>query len=344
MAFRLGRLVGLASLALVLARLGRVLDTGANTPDWRFVGVAAAVVGGLVTWVGLTNHLSAVRMTLIHVVGVALVVLRVTAAPSLTLGVLPGADTLGIVATEMGYAIEILQFGAPPVLAVPGLVALVAVGLWLIGAAWAWGATNDRVWLGILPPLGFYLYLSVMDRAPSGMRWHLALGILAALGLLATSQVSRTGSGRVRDSANRPLPRRQVGASAAVVALVVLGGLGGATALGSSVPRTGTIDWRNPGGSGELGDGFSFNRFVGLHQSLVSQSDEVVFYAEVADDGAVTSRQMYWKLLTLDVFDGTFWRPGPISFQPVTDDVQWEDPDLAYRGDTVPPTIDAAPA
>ena len=52
----LGRLVGLACLALVLARLGRVLEAGAS-PDWRVVGVAAMVVGGLVTTAADAYHI-----------------------------------------------------------------------------------------------------------------------------------------------------------------------------------------------------------------------------------------------------------------------------------------------
>ena len=336
MALRLGRLVGLACFALVLARLGRVLHAGATAPDWRLVGLAAMLVGGLLTMAALAYHLSPVKIGLLHLIGLILMVVRITAAPTLSFGLLPGTDTLAAVGSELYYAGEILQFGAPPVLAVPGLVALVGIGLWLLGSAWAWGAASDQVWLGILPPLGFYLYLSVMDRAPSGLSWHVALGVLATLGLLATSQVSRTGSGRVRDSSNRPLPRRRVGASAAVIGLVVAVSLLGVAALGDNIPSTGTMSWRNPGGGGDFGGGVSFNRFVGLRQSLLSNSDTPVFVAKVEGASERPTRQMYWKLVTLDVYDGTFWRPGESDFQPITDSTEWEDPALAYRGGTTP--------
>lgn len=333
MALRLGRLVGLACIGLVLARLGRVLTTGTETTDWRVIALAAGSVGALITWTGLTYRLRAPVTILLHLLGMTLLALRVTAAPTLRFGVLPGPDTAEALSTTLGYALEILQFGAPPVLAVPGLVALVGIAVWLLAATWAWGAISGRVWLGIVPPLGFYLYLSVMDRLAGGPRWNLALALLVTLGLLATSQVSRAGSGRVRDSSNRPIPRRRFGASATVVAVVVVAGLAATAALGGTAPGTGTLNWRNPG-SGAGGDGLSLNRFAGLRQNILSQSDTPAFFARVEGAGGPVTRQMYWKLLTLDVFDGQFWRPRERDFTPVGEATAWESPALAYRGPT----------
>ncbi|HJR93766.1 MAG TPA: DUF3488 and transglutaminase-like domain-containing protein [Acidimicrobiia bacterium] len=334
MAFRLGRLVGLACLLIVLLRLGRVLEAAAAAPDWRLVGGAAMLVGGLISAAGLVYHISLPRMAVVHVIGLLFVVVRITATSTLAWGFLPGSETLAAVGSELAYAVEILQFGAPPVLAVPGLTALVAVGLWLIGSAWAWGAVTGQVWLGILPPLGFYLYLSVMDRAPSGLVWYLALGTLAALGLLATTQVNRTNSGRVRDSSNRPLPRRRVGASAVIVSFVVASSLIGVSALGDSISPTGAIQWRNPGGAGDLGSGFSLNPFVGLRQSLLAEGEGIAFVAQVAGADGPPTRQMYWRTHTLDIFDGTFWSAGESDFRPVIEVSEWENPAIAYRGET----------
>lgn len=332
MAHRLGRLVGIACLVLVVARLGRVLTQGQEAADWRLIAGAACLVGALLTWAALTYRLSTFTTILLHLTGQMLLVLRVTAAPTLQNGILPGPETAAVLAAEMAYAGEMLRFGAPPVLAVPGLVALVGIAMWLLGSAWALGAQSGRMWLGIAPPLGFYLYLAVMDRAPGGPVWSVAFALLTALGLLATSEVNRSGSGRVRDAANRPLPRRKVGASAVVVALVVVGGLVGAAALGSDIPLAGTISWRNPGGD-TTGDGVAFNPFVGLRQSLVSRSDDPVFFAQVDGPDEPTG-PMYWKLYTLEQFDGTFWRAADQEFRPVDGTTIFEDPALAYRGPT----------
>src|SRR5690606_31023074 len=156
MARRLGWLVGAAAILLVLARLTQVLEPAADTPDWRLIVPAAALGGILVTWA--TARLSPDRQVAIHLIALAVRVLRITASDTLRFGIVPTSETLPALAERMAYAAEIVRFGAPPVLAVIGLVALAAVGLWSIGAVWAWSVTSGRTWAGIAAPLGFYLY------------------------------------------------------------------------------------------------------------------------------------------------------------------------------------------
>ncbi|MGA7272329.1 MAG: hypothetical protein WB239_14755, partial [Acidimicrobiia bacterium] len=186
MATRFGWFVGLAALVLVLFRLDRVLDNGATSPNWLLVAVAAGLIGALITWICHSYRLGTVATMVAHLVGMTLLVARVTAASTLVAGFVPAAATPGTVAKELGLAIDILRFGAPPVLAVPGLVALVGVGMWVLASAWTSGLLADRLWLGIVPPLGFYLYLAVMDRADSEPVWLITFALLAASGLLAT--------------------------------------------------------------------------------------------------------------------------------------------------------------
>ena len=94
MAFRLGRLVGLACLLIVLLRLGRVLEAAAAAPDWRLVGGAAMLVGGLISAAGIVYHISLPRMAVVHVIGALFVVVRITATSTLAWGFLPGSETL----------------------------------------------------------------------------------------------------------------------------------------------------------------------------------------------------------------------------------------------------------
>ncbi len=331
MATRFGWLVGLASLLLVILRLDRVLDNGAGSPNWLLVAVAAGLIGALITWICHSYRLGTVSTMVAHLVGIALLVARVTAPSTLVAGFVPAASTPGAVGKEMAVAIDILRFGAPPVLAVPGLVALVGVGMWLLASAWTSGVLVDRPWLGILPPLGFYLYLAVMDRAQTEPAWLIAFALLAASGLLATSRTVRSRSGRARDAYDRPVPRRRFGTSAAVVGIVVVAGLAGSTAVSWAVPGTGAIRWRNPStGTGTEG-GIAYNPFVGLHQDLTSQSETPVFVAQL--EGAPTAnRQMYWLLQTFDRYDGSVWVRGNEDFH--TPSQTWEDPDQSYRGAT----------
>lgn len=330
MAHGLGRIVGLAAIALAFARMGRVLDAPMDGPDWRLVGVTAVVVGGLVTWISLAYRLAPVRHASLQIACLAVLVLRTAAGPTLGFGFIPGPETGSQLTSELIQAVELLRFGAPPVLAVAGLTSLVAVGGWTLGVLWTIGAVNDRPALGIVPPLGFYLYLAVMDRTEAGPAWMAALALVASLGLLTTHVGAGSALGRARDEHNRVMARRRPGASVAMVSVVAVAAIAGATALAGSIPASGQIEWRTGGGLGPGlgGGGQSLNLFVGLRQDIISRSDEPMFVARVdAEDAA----SMYWKLITLDTYDGSNWRPAILAFHPPG---RWEDPDLTYRGPT----------
>lgn len=313
MAQRLGWLVGLAGLGLVILRLGRVLEPAVDTPDWRVIVPAAAVGGVLVTWA--TVRLGPAKQAAAHFLGLAVVILRVTAPETLVWGIVPGAETPGAVAERLSYALDILRFGSPPVLAVAGLAALSAALLWGLGAAWGWSVANGRIWAGIIPSLTFYLYLSVVDRAPSSLAWNLSLVVVAGLGLVATSNLVPAGAGHLRNPDQAAQRRWQAGPAtrlafgAGAVALV------GVSILGGMVPAGGAIDWRTSGGEGTgTGEGgFTASRFVNLRQSLVSLSDEPVFVAAV-EPALPSGTAGYWRLLTLDEYTGDEWEAGDHDF------------------------------
>jgi transglutaminase-like putative cysteine protease len=107
----------------------------------------------------------------------------------------------------------------------------------------------------------------------------------------------------------------------------------GASALAAAVPQSGTLQWRTQSGigTGLYGSG-SFNQFVGLQQSLLNLSDDPMFYARVNDSAP---SQLYWRLLTLDTFDGRFWSPSDQTFAR-RGDPRWENPEWSFRGPTAP--------
>jgi len=319
MARRLGWFVGAAALVLVLARLGRVLEPAVDTPDWRLVVPVTTVGAALITLA--TARLTPLKQLVIHAFLLGLVVLRITASETLTFGVLPGADTLAVLAERLTYAFELLRFGAPPVLAVPGLTALATLALWAFGSVWAASIVTGRTWAGIVPALGFYLYLAVVDRAPASNSWNVAFALIAALGLVATSNVVSAGAGQLRASDDRAVPRWEAGPAGRAALGAAVAGLVGVTLFGGVVPAGGTIDWRTPGGegTGTGSGGFSASRFASLRQSVVSLSDDPVFRALVepeAPDGPAG----YWRLLTLDRYTGEAWVAATDEFAEVTPD------------------------
>ena len=95
------------------------------------------------------------------------------------------------------------------------------------------------------------------------------------------------------------------------------------------------LQWRTQSGIGTgLYGGSSFNLFVGLQQNLVSLSDDPLFFATVSDS-APPNRRLYWRLITLDTFDGANWVPSAQGFARGGVN-RWERPDLAFQGPTVP--------
>lgn len=319
MARRLGWLVGLGGIVLVLARLGRVLETAVDTPDWRLVVPAAAVAGVLVTWA--TARWGHGRQAAAHVVGLAIVIVRVTAPETLNWGIVPGAETFPVLGERLAYAFDILRFGSPPVLAVAGLTALAAGALWLLGGAWGWSVAGGRVWAGIVPPLAFYLYLAVVDRAPSAPGWNLAFLAVAGLGLIATSNLVPAGAGHLRTPENTAQRRWHAGPAATAASGAAVIALFATSVLAGFIPAGGAIDWRASGGEGTgTGEGgFTASRFVGLRQSLISLSDQPVFRA-VVDPGVPEGPAGYWRLLTLDRYTGVEWVAGDHEFGEVAED------------------------
>ena len=111
MARRLGWLVGAAAILLVLARLTQVLEPAADTPDWRLIVPAAALGGILVTWA--TARLSPDRQVAIHLIALAVLVLRITASDTLRFGIVPTSETLPALAERMAYAArEVLEIAS----------------------------------------------------------------------------------------------------------------------------------------------------------------------------------------------------------------------------------------
>lgn len=308
MARRFGRIVALAALVLVYLRLFRVLTPEPGSVDWRLITPAAALGGAVVALA--TARLGAIGQALVHVGGLIVVMLRVAVPETLTWGFVPGSETLGLAAERLGFALEILRFGAPPVAAVAGITALVAAALWLLGAAWATSITGGRLGVSLVPPLGFYLYLALVDRSADATPWNYVFVALAALALVATSDVVPAGAGRVRTVDHRPIPRWESAPALAVAAVLVVTALVGTLALAPLFPANGAMQWRNPGGlGGGGGDGLSASLFVDLRQSVLSLSDDPVFIAQV-NGPQPQGPAGYWRQLTLSHFDGTTWSSG----------------------------------
>jgi transglutaminase-like putative cysteine protease len=83
---------------------------------------------------------------------------------------------------------------------------------------------------------------------------------------------------------------------------------------------------------GDFYGSIAYNPFVDVRTQLNSQSDAVVFSAQL--DGEVNPRNVYYRLLTLDNFNGRWWGSTAPELQPTLDGVS-ETQDQKYSGERV---------
>ena len=336
MARRFGWLTGSAGIGLALWRLTRLLQPQAEGPAWQVVLAAATVLGIVVTWTARSYRLSPALTAALNVAGASLAAIRVTAPSTLVLGIIPTADTFPELGLEVGFAVELIRFGAAPVLPVAGLVAILSLVFWTLGALLVIGSMNDNRALAVLPGVAFYLQLATLDRRPPGTIWTVAFVVVAALAMLTLAPGADRTSGRVVDRDGRLLDRRSRTAPGISFGVMATVALLASSVFAGTVPESGVLQWRNRSGigSGLYGGGASFNLFVGLQQSLVSLSERPMFYARVSES-APDNDELYWKLITLDTFDGENWIPSAQEFSKQGRS-RWERSDLAFVGPTVP--------
>lgn len=327
----LSRLAGLAAFTLMVARLGRLLDSGDGASAWHLILIASAFLGGVVWWLlKQTVTTKRVALALFALAGLILF-FRIAAPQSLIVGIIPGPETPGAMVTEVSESLDIFRYGVSPVYPSSGLVAFLAVLMWGIGGLFVWGATGGPVAAMSLPSIALYLQFAVIDRAPAGNGWMGAAAIVFALAIAAVANEQRSTAGRVRDADGRPLPRRGGNFAVLMAGIVAIASVSIASSAASVLPDQGAIEWRTNGGYGAGYGGISFNRLVGLQKRVVSRSNAELFRATL-DENAPPASQIYWRMETLDEYDGQSWIPTVEQPERYSPNTAGGDPSHAYQG------------
>jgi transglutaminase-like putative cysteine protease len=220
-----------------------------------------------------------------------------------------------------------------PVFPTSGIIGLLAILMWVIGALYVWGATEGPSIAMMLPSFGLYLQFAVMDRIPAGMPWMIAAATVIALSVAAIALERRQEAGRVRDLDGRPLARRTASMSVVVALIVALGAVLTADNASSLVPQSGNIRWRLGGGYGSGFGGVNFDRLADLQQSIIRRTNVVLFRATL-DPNAPPAEEIRWRMESLDVFDGVAWRPSVTQADFYEPAIGGGDPEHSYRGTT----------
>ena len=306
---RLGWIAGLAGIALALARVERLLRGSVTGLPWEVILIGAALLGAGFSWAGWALRARNWLTIAAHLAAATLLAIRV-AVPATTVWLFPTTDSFPALGAELALARDVIRSGVAPVIPLPGIVAILALVFWLMGAVLTWGLLAGRPYLAVLTPLVVYLEFAVMDKRPGGW-WSAAFMLVIGFALVAVAaDRRRDGTGRLAAG----LPRRAVArtlAGAGVIALAVALAVGAMTsnALAGLVPPSGYLDWR--GGSsltGEYYGSITYNPFVGIRQQLISQTDVPVLVAAV--EGELRPDEIYWRMVTLDSFNGEQWYVG----------------------------------
>jgi transglutaminase-like putative cysteine protease len=318
--YRIGQLAGLFGFVLAIGRLGRLLQTGPSEPRWNLILVAAAFLGAVTWWLLAQTTIRKWSRLAIFSLGGLLLIVRIAAPETLLAGVVPTTDTAVAMGGHLELALRIIRSGVPPVIASPGLLAILAALMWSVGALFTWGSSGGPYAAMFLPPLVVYLQFAVFDRAEAGLGWLMASSLAIALSVVSIALERREESGRARDARGRPMERRSVALAGLLAGIIGIGAILVADNASALISEYGNAPWRGGGGGG-YGDGSggpSFHRLVDLRQRVIDRSNTPVFVATFGP-GAPPPSQAYWRVETLDTFNGTEWTRSDVSltqFQP----------------------------
>jgi len=322
-------IAGTVGIVLTIIRLERLLRPATEGAPWPIAVAAGAVMGGIITW-ALRGRWSII---LANVGALTVVALRIAVPGTLAAGVLPTSETLPSFFAELRLGIDLIRFGVAPVSPVAGLIVILTAVFWALAALMAWSIRNNHPVVALAPPLLFYLQLAVIDQAPPGIIWKIALLGAVGLAFVAVAEDRRLASTFPMRSSNGPPQPAYLYPMVFILASVVIA-IGGSRIVTNVIPPGGLVDWRSHTSiGGGILVGVSYNLFTGIQQQLAAQTDTPVFVARV--EGDVDPSSLYWELITLEEFDGENWIPKARETND-PDSGLWEDPEMSFFGPTIP--------
>ncbi len=338
MGYRYTGLTAGAILALAFFELNGLLRPTVSGPPWQFVVLAALALGAIITWTGLSYRLPVWAVALLNLAAYTLVAFRIASPGTMTF-LLPSGTSLRDLGDQLNQAMAIIRNGIEPVIPVSGLVVIVAGVFWLVGAVTAYGWVRSRPAVILVPGLVLVLQFATMDRSPTTLpRIMLFVALLAVAILAVSTDERRATSGRMAHRSGASPRNTATRVTAVAVGVTLLGTVIAVGTLRDSVPYDGVIDWRAATGlTGEFFGSVSYNPFVGIQQSLVTQSDTPLFYARVS--GEVPADEIYFRLLTMETYEGGQFFADRPDVEPI-EAGRWEAAGHAFAGPTARVTTD----
>jgi hypothetical protein len=311
-----------------------LLRPTAEGVPWQVILLACAILGAAITWTGTAYRLDGRLVVVVNLVAMAITVIRI-AVPATTWLVFPTLSSFSELRLELEFSHEVIRSGIAPVIPLAGVISILALVFWALGALLAWGLMTGRPYLAVLTPLVAYLQFATMDRA-KGSWWLWSFLVFLGAALLAVAlDRRRDGTGQLISPVTRlAVPRSMASSALAALAASLIVAIVATQAIAGLIPdSTGVLEWRvRTGLTGDYYGGVAYNPFVGIHQRLLSQTDAPVFVAAV--DGEVAPTLVYWRLLTLETFNGTQWLTDHPELNAPEDIDSYDDPAQTFRGPT----------
>ncbi len=333
MVYRLSWLAGAASLLFALSGLGGLLRPTNDGTQWQLIVLAALILGATVTWTALSYRAHPIIVVALNLLGISIAVARI-AAPETTSALMPTGETLSALSVELERAMALIRTGIEPVQPIAGIVIVLAVVFWVAGVLLTWGLMRGHPYVALVPPLVLSLQFATMDRTRTGwVRIAIFLVVVAASVVAVTIDERDQSAGRMsgakphRNSSTRLAP-----SAAGVLGITLLLSVTATGFMAGMVPYDGVLPWRSATGlTSDFYGGIAYNPFIGIQQSLVSQSDAPVFLAEITGD--VPASEVYFRLVTMETYDGgQFFADKPRVID--LDNRPWEDGDNGFAGPT----------
>ncbi len=333
MVYRFSWLAGAASLLFAFTGLSGLLRPTNTGTKWQFIVIAALVLGATITWTALSYRAHPLLVIGLNLGALVVAVSRI-AAPETTNGLLPTSATLTALSDQLERAMSLIRTGIEPVQPLPGIVIIVAVVFWVTGVMLTWGLMRGHPYIALVPPLVLALQFSTMDRGrTSWLRIAIFLAVVAGSIIAITNDERDQAAGRMTSAAQWRSHRNRLAPSAAgLLGITLMLSVVATGAMSGLVPYDGVLPWRSATGlTSDFYGGIAYNPFIGIQQSLVSQSSQPVFLAEIT--GEVPANQVYFQLVTMETYNGgQFFADKPTVVDWETR--PWEDGGHAFAGPT----------
>ena len=292
-------LVFAAEIALATVTLAAVAGMSRLFADggWLAPLTVNAVAAHLVVSVARRRRLSLGASAAVTAVAAGLVTVWTSYGATTALG-FPTRGTLSAMRVDLDRAWALYQDIVAPAPVETGFVVASCVAVWVIAYVADWAGFRLRIPFEATLPAGTLFLFTALLGAPRGRGWATGLFAGAIVGFLLLHRLAREDRAALWVADRREAGHRSlltVGVTLGTVAVV------SGTVLGPLLPGADAPGVLDPRGLGaDDGARVTISPLVDIRSRLVEQSNVEVFNVRSPEPA-------YWRLTSLDQFDGRIW-------------------------------------